>query len=189
MDYMSALETAWKELVEWVEECNFVPENEESIQCFLYRGIVNNLGTAVGVRSKPTIGKLNAGMHFPDFVLGEPEQVIVEIKFARSNTNILRSCEKDINKLYEYHKGDAVQRVFILFDVKPGCCFLSKREIDSLKTVDPQCRLMIYPDKPGPDKPETNAADRAWNKRRANDALRKATGQRVKKRKKKAKRK
>lgn len=141
MDYMSALENAWKELIEWVEECNFVPENEESIQCFLYRGIVNNLGTAVGVRSKPTIGILNAGMHFPDFVLGEPEQVIVEIKFARSNTNIRRSCEKDIQKLKKYHIGDAIQRVFILFDIKPDCCFLSNREIDSLKNVDPQCRL------------------------------------------------
>ena len=42
MDYMSALENAWNELIEREEECKFVPENEESIQCFLYRGIVNN---------------------------------------------------------------------------------------------------------------------------------------------------
>ena len=95
MEYMQALEYAWLELIEWKEDKRFTPENEESIQCFLYRGIVNYLGSAVGVRSKPTHGKLGEGdMNFPDFVLGEPKQVIVEIKYARGNASILGSCKK-----------------------------------------------------------------------------------------------
>jgi hypothetical protein len=156
MDYLKALEKAWDELIQWVKDGKLVPENEESIQCFLYHGIVKNLDTAIGVRSKPTSdkprsifdrdGKLDVGdMHFPDFILGDPKQVVVEIKFARANASILGACKKDILKMKKHHDGDGVTRVFILFDVNPECAFLNQKQKTALKEVDPSCYLWHYP--------------------------------------------
>lgn len=157
LNYMSALDAAWDEMKVWVQDGRFVPENEESIQCFLYHGIVNQLGTAKGVRSKPTTdkplkiidqkGKLDVkDMHFPDFILGDPKEVVIEIKFARGNASILGSCKRDVEKLNKRHSGPGVSKVFILFDVNPDFAFLNQTQRDALQAVDPECRLMHYPD-------------------------------------------
>jgi hypothetical protein len=184
MNYMSALEAAWAELIEWVQAGRLVPENEEDIQCFLYRGIVNHLGTALGVRSKPTTDKPRSifdrkkqyvpGMHFPDFILGDPKEVVIEIKFARGNTSILAACKKDVQKMKSRHGDDDVKRVFILFDVNPECCFLSQAQIDTLRGADPSCLLMLHPAKPSPDKSASKAAEKAWITRYADQELLKA---------------
>ena len=173
-DYMLAMEFAWNELIEWVRDGRFVPENEEDIQCFLYRGIVNHLGSAVGVRSKPTTdkprsifesGKLDVGdMHFPDFVLGEPKQVIAEIKFARGGTSLLGSCKKDVLKMKTRHDAESVKRVFILFDANPECIFLNAQQAKELQDLDPTCRLFLYPTNLNP---HVSAAKKAWAKIRA----------------------
>lgn len=168
MDYMHALELAWNELIEWKEDkpSRFVPENEESIQCFLYRGIVNHLKSAVGVRSKPTHGKLgNGDMNFPDFVLGEPKQVIVEIKYARGNASIFGSCKMDVAKMKQLHFAEKVARVFILYDEHPDCIFLNKEQKDILQGVDPGCRILHYPEKLNPHE---SAAKKAWGTIRNN---------------------
>lgn len=165
MDYMNALEGAWSELIKWKENGLFVPENEESIQCFLYRGIVNHLGSAVGVRSKPTHGVLgNGDMNFPDFVLGEPKQVIVEIKYARGNASILGSCKTNIEKMRKLHFSESVKRVFILYDEHPGCVFLNQEQKDILQDVDRSCRILHYPFAINPHK---SAALKAWAKMRS----------------------
>jgi len=165
MNYMNALESAWNELIQWKESGRFVPENEESIQCFLYRGMVNHLGSAVGVRSKPTHGVLgNGDMNFPDFVLGEPKQVIVEIKYARGNASILGSCKMDIEKMKKLHFSDSVERVFILYDEHPGCVFLNQEQKDVLQAVDLSCRILHYPIAINPHK---SAAVKAWDTMRS----------------------
>jgi len=43
---LRALESAWDEMIVWAKDKRFIPENEEDIQCFLYRGIVNQLRTS-----------------------------------------------------------------------------------------------------------------------------------------------
>ena len=157
VNYLLALETAWKEMIEWVQNGKFVPENEESIQCFLYRGIVNHLGTAINVRSKPTTTHTisrtarnkqidTKGTHFPDLILGEPKEVAIEIKFARANASILGSCKLDVKKLKKYHSERGVTKVFILFDVNPEFAFLNEPQLKALKEVDPDCRLMYFPE-------------------------------------------
>ena len=156
-NYLRALEAAWDELKVWVRDGRFIPENEESIQCFLYLGIVNHLGTAFGVRSKPTTVHTRSrsdrnkqsdtkGTHFPDFILGDPKEVAIEIKFARANASILGSCKKDVAKLKKYHSASGVSKVFILFDVNPDFAFFNEPQRAALQKVDPDCRLMHYPD-------------------------------------------
>lgn len=156
-NYLRALEAAWDEMKVWVKDGRFIPENEESIQCFLYHGIVNHLGTAIGVRSKPTTAQTKTmsdrhkqsntkGTHFPDFILGDPKSVAIEIKFARANASILGSCKQDVAKLKKYHSETGVSKVFILFDVNPSFAFFNEPQRVALQAVDPDCRLMHYPD-------------------------------------------
>lgn len=52
MQYTVAFERAWAMLTEWVASGKFAPRNEEDIQCFLFHGIVVELDTALGVRTK-----------------------------------------------------------------------------------------------------------------------------------------
>ena len=49
-------------LTEWVASGKFAPRNEEDIQCFLFHGIVLELGTALGVRTKASSGNLWLGV-------------------------------------------------------------------------------------------------------------------------------
>jgi hypothetical protein len=169
--YIMALEHAWRELIDWTVAERFSPDNEECIQSFLYRGIVNHLGTAIGVHPKPTRGKLSEKeMHFPDFVLGDPAQVVVEIKYARDGKSILASCKKDIRKMLLYYDSKRVQRVFILFDANPNFVFLNERRKASLLSEDPSCRLFYYPEELNPLR--NSPADKAWvtmNKKKASD--------------------
>jgi hypothetical protein len=177
-NYLRALEAAWDEMKVWVENGLFVPENEESIQCFLYRGIVKQLGTAIGVRSKPTTTHTKSrsdrkkqsdtnGTHFPDFILGDPKEVAIEIKFARANASILGSCKQDVAKLKNYHSAPGVSKVFILFDVNPDFAFLNEPQRAALQAVDPDCRLMHYPDTLSHN-PQKLIAQDAANKAKAN---------------------
>lgn len=147
MNCMMALESAWNDLIEWTKNGLFVPYNEESIQCFLYSRIVNHRQSAVGVFSKPTRGKLgNNDMHFPDFVLGIPEQVVAEIKYARGNTSIFGACKSDVLKMKEKYDKEGVKRVFILFseNVSSGC--LNKKQRDELQSHDQDCMFLLYPE-------------------------------------------
>ena len=172
--YITALEHAWRELIDWIVAERFSPDNEECIQSFLYRGIVNHLGTAIGVHPKPTRGKLSEKeMHFPDLVLGDPAQVVVEIKYARDGKSILASCKKDIRKMLMYYDNKRVQRVFILFDANPDFVFLNERRKASLLSEDPSCRLFHYPEKL--NSLLNSPADEAWvtmNKKKAEALLR-----------------
>ena len=181
LNYLRALEAAWDEMKVWVKDGRFVPENEESIQCFLYRGIVNHLGTAVWVRSKPTTdkprsifgrkGKLDVkDMHFPDFILGDPKEVVIEIKFARGNASILGSCRRDVEKLKKRHSAPGVSKVFILFDVNPDFAFFNEIQREALQAVDPDCRLMHYPETLS-TKTSNDAGKTAWETRKRNLAL------------------
>jgi len=156
-NYMLALNVAWDKMKASVENGFFLPENEESIQCFLYHEIVNYLGTAIGVRSKPTtvhtrsrtdrkIQSDTKVTNFPDFILGDPAEVAIEIKFARANASILGSCKKDVQKLKNNHIEPGVVKVFILFDVNPKFAFLNEHQRAVLQAVDPDCRFMHYPD-------------------------------------------
>lgn len=184
LNYMRALEATWDEMKVWVETGRFMPENEESIQCFLYRGIVNQLGTAIGVRSKPTTdkprsifdhnGKLDVkDMHFPDFILGDPKEVVIEIKFARGNGSILGSCKRDVKKLKERHCAPGVSKIFILFDINPDYAFFNESQRAALQAIDPDCRLMYYPETLS-TKTSNDAAEKAWITRNLNAALEKA---------------
>lgn len=196
-NYLRALEAAWDEMKVWVKDGRFIPENEESIQCFLYHGIVNHLGTAIGVRSKPTTVHTRSradrkkqsdtkGTHFPDFILGDPKEVAIEIKFARANASILGSCKQDIAKLKKYHSETGVSKVFILFDVNPDFAFFNESQRKALQAVDPDCRLMHYPDtlstnpqqviaQVAADKAKTNAElKRVQLKKKRSDAAKKA---------------
>ena len=178
---MSALDAAWDDMKVWVQKKKFIPENEESVQCFLYFGIVKHLGSALGVRSKPTTdkppsifdqkGKLDVkNMHFPDFVLGNPKEIVIEIKFARGNASIFGSCKQDVEKLKKYHTAPGVQKVFILFDVNPEFAFFNETQRQALQAVDPECRLMHYPDTLS-TKTGNDAAKKAWETRSRNASL------------------
>jgi len=71
LQYTIAFERAWDRLTKWVASGKFAPQNEEDIQCFLFHGVVVELGTARGVRTKASRGNLWLGTkHFPDLVLG-----------------------------------------------------------------------------------------------------------------------
>lgn len=179
--YLRAFEAAWDEMKVWVRDGLFIPENEESIQCFLYHGIVNHLGTAIGVRSKPTTAHTRSrsdrnkqsdtkGTHFPDFILGDPKEVAIEIKFARANASILGSCKQDVAKLKKYHNAPGVTKVFILFDVNPNFAFLNEAQRDALQAVDPNCRLKLYPDKLSTN-PQKLIAQAAADKAKVNAEL------------------
>ena len=172
--YITALEHAWRELIEWIDAKHFSPDNEECIQSFLYRGIVNHLGTAIGVHPKPTRGKLSEKeMHFPDFVLGDPTQVVVEIQYARGGKSILSSCKKDIRKMLSYYDNKPEQLLCMHFDAQPVCVVRNESDKASLLSEDPSCRLFHYPEKL--NSLLNSPADEAWvtmNKKKAQALLR-----------------
>ena len=176
-NYMLALEAAWNELKQWADDGRFKPENEEDIQCFLYRGLVNELKTATGVRPKPTTdkprsifdrnGKLDVkDMHFPDFILGNPKNVVVEIKFARGTASIFGSCKKDVEKMKLRHNAQGISKVFILFDVHPEHVFLGESQLAVLKAIDPTCHLFHYPESLNPGTANTAAQKAADTKKK-----------------------
>jgi hypothetical protein len=157
-DYEVVLLTGWKELIEWVESGRIDPENEEEIQCFLYYSMVKQLGSALHVKPKYTTdkperlkfveGKLDVGnMHFPDFVLGSNTEIVVEIKFARSNDrrrgSVYSGCKKDIRKMLEHHKTS--KRYFILYETGTEHIFLDQHQYNELQAIDEQCKILIYP--------------------------------------------
>jgi hypothetical protein len=175
--YIQALESAWHDMGEWIKDGRFRPENEEDLQCFLYYGIVSYLKTAQGVRPKPTSDKpasiFSRGkkgtkdMHFPDFILGNPKKVVVEIKFARSSASILASCKKDIAKMKKYHSNRGVTKVFVLVDSNPDFVCMTQSQRDSLKAIDPKCQLMYFPETLS-TKTTKDVADKAVVSRRMN---------------------
>lgn len=129
------------------------------------------MGKAVGVRSKPTIDMPAecedgiGGMHFPDFVLGDPKQVVVEIKYCRGGANIFGSCKRDLLKMRKGHSSHAVSRVFIFFDEHPDYVRFSEANKAALQALDPSCHLWLFPEKCNPyDSPQKEA----WVKIRAN---------------------
>jgi hypothetical protein len=149
-------------LTEWATSGKFVPRNEEDIQCFLFHGLVVELGTALGVRTKATSGNLWLGtMHFPDLVLGldpnEPE-LIVEIFYD--------GCMRDIAKMKKHY--DSRPHRFVLFDECPYFVFLDQHQHDELTaTASPNCQILHYPTKLNPSMGKATA-------RKAVETMRKA---------------
>ncbi len=149
MTYEVALKKAWDHLLNWLAIGKFAPTNEEDIQCFLYHGLVSELGTAVGIGTKTTVGKLATGtMHFPDLALGldqENPDVVVEIKFRRNHRkSFYNRCKLDIAKLKQYH--DNRKHYFILFDANPSFVFLDQHQRDELSSLaSANCKIVHYP--------------------------------------------
>ena len=158
-------------LTEWVASGKFAPRNEEDIQCFLFHGIVLELGTALGVRTKASSGNLWLGTkHFPDLVLGlspdEPE-LIVEIKYrSMIRKNFYNGCKRDIAKMRKHY--DSRPHRFVLFDDCPYFVFLDRHQYDELTTLaSPNCQILHFPSALNPSSGKAIA-------RKAVDTMRKA---------------
>ena len=181
MNYELALVNAWNHLLAWVKEGKFIPANEEDVQCFLYHGLVMELGTAIGIKPKPTIttaekkrrgGSVKSGdMHFPDITLGNHE-VVVEIKFARGGQVPYQKCKDDIKKMNDHHPG--ARRYFLLYDTSPNHIFLDKHQKNELEelarlgcSAGKECRIHLYPEALNPS-PVKAWGRKAWNKMRSN---------------------
>lgn len=136
-------------LTEWVTSGKFIPRNEEDIQCFLFYGIVVELGTALGVRTKASSGCLWLGTkHFPDIVLGlDPSapELIIEIKYRPiARKNFYRNCESDIVKMKKYYS--AWPHRFVLFDESPFFVFLNQSQYDELASMaSANCKILHFP--------------------------------------------
>ncbi|MDO9481070.1 MAG: hypothetical protein Q8S96_17830 [Hydrogenophaga sp.] len=159
--YTAAFERAWYMLTEWVASGNFSPCNEEDIQCFLFHGIVVELGTAVGVRTKASSGNLWLGTkHFPDLVLGlnpkEPE-LIVEIKYrSMLRKAFFNSCKSDIEKMKKYY--DTRPHRFVLFDENPYFVILDQSQYNELsESASPNCKILHFPFALNPSTGNVNA--------------------------------
>ena len=147
--YTLAFEKSWALLKEWVTSGRFAPRNEEDIQCFLFHGIVIELGTALGVRTKASSGNTWLGTkHFPDLVLGlDPDnpELIVEIKFRPLGRNTFyNGCKLDIAKMRKYY--DSRPHRFVLFDEGPYHVFLDEHQYDELTTAaSSNCQILHFP--------------------------------------------
>lgn len=156
MELEQALRESWTELLGWVQQNRFKPENEEDIQSFLYYGLVTRLQDATLVKPKRTTGKppklvfsdgqlLVGDMHFPDLLIGTNGEIVVEIKFMREQRarSIFSGCKSDIEKMRKHHDGR--KRFFVLYDVCAETIFLSTSQKIALQVIDPDCVLMMYP--------------------------------------------
>lgn len=170
MEYEQAVRTAWEQLIRWTQEGKLVPENEEEIQCFLYHGIIGELGLAKHVKPKLTMdkpeklawknGSLDVGnMHFPDFVIGANHEVVAEIKFARMNDpgSVMGGCKRDIKRMMDNYPRST--RIFVLFDQNPGRIFLSETQLTSLKSIDSACEILYFPKTLSAPKPAEKAIE------------------------------
>jgi hypothetical protein len=189
MNYEAALVNAWEHLLKWAKEGKFRPTNEEDIQCFLYHGLVMELGTAVGIKPKPTItraekkglgGPVKSGdMHFPDLTLGDNE-VVVEIKFARGGLVPYQKCKDDILKMNAHHLGAC--RYFLLYDSSPNHVFLDHFQLEELKQLarldcseGMECRVLYYPQDLNPS-PVKQRGRKAWDTMRCKGNAQNADG-------------
>jgi len=147
--YTNAFDNAWLRLIEWVGIGKFAPRNEEDIQCFLYHGLVLELGTALGIRTKASSGKLEDGSkHFPDLVLSDDTDqpvLIVEIKYrSKDRETFYNGCKRDINKLNKYY--ESVPHRFVLFDAHPDFVFLDQDQYDGLCSLASEnCKIIHFP--------------------------------------------
>lgn len=147
--YTLAFDRAWSRLTEWVTSGKFAPQNEEDIQCFLFHGIVVELGTALGVRAKASRGSLWIGTkHFPDLVLGlDPEkpELVVEIKYRPIlQKAFYNRCKADVVKMKKYY--DSTPHRFVLFDENSYFVFLDQHQLDELTSMgSPNCQVLHFP--------------------------------------------
>ena len=146
-----------------------MPRNEEDIQCFLFHGIVQVLGTARGVHTKVSSGNVFLGTkHFPDLVLGpnpnEPE-LIVEIKYRpMTRRTFYNRCKLDIIKMKTHY--DSQPHRFVLFDECPYFVFLDRHQLDELSAMaSTNCRIMHFPSNLNPS-PNKAIARKAVEKKR-----------------------
>lgn len=149
MNYTLAFERSWAMLKDWVAAGKFTPRNEEDIQCFLYHGIVVELGTAIGVRTKASSGNLWLGSkHYPDLVLGQDAadpELIIEIKYQPLGRKaIYNGCKLDIAKMKKYY--DSRPHRFVLFDECPYFVFLDQHQYDELSAMaSSNCQILHFP--------------------------------------------
>lgn len=149
MNYTLAFERSWAMLKEWVEAGKLAPRNEEDIQCFLYHGIVVELGTALGVRTKASSGNLWLGSkHYPDLVLGQDAadpELIIEIKYQPIGRKaIYNGCKLDIAKMKKHY--DSRPHRFVLFDECPHFVFLDQHQYDELSAMaSTNCQILHFP--------------------------------------------
>jgi hypothetical protein len=158
-------------LTEWVNLGKFAPRNEEDIQCFLFHGIVVQLGTALGVHTKASRGNMWLGTkHFPDLVLGldlEKPELVVEIKYRPIIRNTFyNGCKIDIDKMKKYY--DATPHRFVLFDANPYFVFLDDHQLKELTSMaSTNCKIHHFPSALNPSTGKAVA-------RKAVDTMRKA---------------
>jgi hypothetical protein len=147
--YTDAFDAAWRLLIEWTGAGKFAPRNEEDIQCFLYHGLVLELGTALGIGTKASSGNLEDGSkHFPDLVLGQDPsrpELIVEIKYrSMGNEPFYAGCKRDIAKMKKYY--DSCPHRFVLVDAGPDFVFLDRHQYDELSSLaSSNCQILHFP--------------------------------------------
>jgi hypothetical protein len=158
-------------LSEWVNSGKFAPRNEEDIQCFLFHGIVVELGTAVGVHTKASRGNTWLGTrHFPDLVLGpdlEKPELVVEIKYRPIiRSTFYNGCKVDIAKMKKFY--DETPHRFVLFDANPYYVFLDDHQLKELTSMaSANCKILHFPSGLNPSTGKAIA-------RKAVDTMRKA---------------
>jgi hypothetical protein len=158
-EYGNAIFAAWEELIVWVQEKRIVPHNEEEIQSFIYRALVNQLGTAHSVKPKQTIfrenlvrlkkAKMNSrSMHFPDLLVGENREHVVEIKFIRENrtNSSLPGCQRDLEKMQLHHPS--CKRYLMIYEVSGNKTSLTDLQLSQLRSIDENCRVLFYQSTP-----------------------------------------
>ena len=173
--YEKALGTAWNELNLWTKIQKITPTCEEEIECFLYHIMVRELEDARYI--KPKIGRKNQNkkQHFPDFILGENEDIVVEIKFSYSSPGDkckqagIGYCINDVEKMrIDYPNA---RRYFILFETSAGgltASNLKKYQFDKLQGTDKECKIWLYP----PNLRENmNSQEKAWETRVSRNIL------------------
>mgnify|MGYP001766836017 CR=1 FL=1 len=153
-NYEACIKSAWEELLAWTKADKIHPTCEEEIQCFLYHSLVSQIGDAKYI--KPKVGFKGAArkQYFPDFILGQGNDVVVEIKFSYLSANSLAkqagisACLRDIEKMQtDFPKS---KRYFLLFETSEAGNSLSNLDevyLAALQKADPDCNILHYPQK------------------------------------------
>lgn len=154
LNYEAGIKSAWEELLAWTKADKIRPTCEEEIQCFLYHSLVYQLGDAKYIKPKAGFKGVARKQYFPDFILGQENDVVVEIKFSYLSTNSLAKqagisvCLRDIEKMRtDFAKS---KRYFLLFETSEAGDSLSNLDeiyLAILQKADIECNILHYPQK------------------------------------------
>lgn len=150
--YEACIKSAWEELLAWTKADKIRPTCEEEIQCFLYHALAAQIGDAKYIKPKAGFKGTDLARYFPDFILGQRNDVVVEIKFSYLSGDSLAKqagisvCLRDIEKLKT--KFPESKRYFFLFETSEKGDSLSNIDevyLAVLRKADPECNIMHYP--------------------------------------------